>query len=886
MPERSKLQASTSQTEKRGPKLPNSIELGRILGDNFVFRDFEMSQIDGMRRAFEVDTVKLSLYSFFVIAFWQFCITLGGSQFYTDNLALGLLPSGAHIVLVAGAVVFPLRLWHLLFVVYTVTYFTPILFDIWSFPPPAENGLSKNELITFLFVLNVGICLATVVLIRTLFSELKKYRSPITIDLVAAVATQIVFTTLFFLAVLFIQKSGTIFAADLRAAFGFDDALWSLAYRRIALGGVTATAFLIAIIQRPRLSYLPKILALSSVFVVYVVVHRSGFTVLPELEIALIIAIVAQAANIRYAPLAILIGMSLFTGLTGYAIGSAPPISDIDKSILTYATLVVALAGLNLTFRSYSSHVNQQRNSSLRRLNAVRNFANVGLFAVNVDARQIRFDGVTQKIFNAPPKMDLGTLMQRFPKEEQTELRNILYYGPNETGDILARFKHMEQEDVFYIRLFLWNEINSNGQPMVYGLAIDVTAEHNNEKVLSETLDELEYRSEKMTQMFSIISHEIRSPAAVISMLIDDLEGNSAVAETKQNLRDATDHLLNVLNDMRQAVNPEKNLPVNLKPFNVEEITTSVRNTFAFQARDAGFDISLQFGDGAQDARIGDSTRIKQILGNVLRNAIVHSGGSRVKISYSTEEVGERRIEHAVWTITDNGVGIADNQIERLFEPFQRGEVDPRNRVDGSGLGLYIVKISAQVLGGSVKYFSPVEGGAGYRISIPAPLYVPAAEIAEGDAVDPRFTLDRIKVLLVEDNRLVSQVVESRLRKIVKDIKVAGNGLQALDVLKTYEPDLIISDLFMPQMAGDELCAELRSGGFDKPIIGLTAATVGDEMHDFLEAGATIVLPKPLEVTQLTGFLWSYYKNHPEQAEAVFGAAPSVKSDGGTPAEV
>lgn len=866
----------TSKSEDTRLIGPN--DLGRIVGNNFVFRDFEFSQIDRLRRAFRHNTVELSIYALLMVGFWQICITMGGSLYYTNNLALGLFPSGAHIVIAAGGLIFPLRLWYVLFAAYVAVFFIPLGFDIWSLPAPIEGGLSKSEIVTTLFALNLGVCVLTIIATRALFFELKKFRSPITVDLIVAVSTQIVFTALFLIAAVYLKYSDAEFTVSMRSAIGFDDELWSLAFRRITVGGVTVTAFLIAMIQHPKLRYFPNIILISSVFVLYLALYKANLVVLPELELAIIVAFISQTASIRHAPLAILIGVSTFTAFTGYAIGLKPPSTKIDQTILIYSTLIIALAGLSLTFRSYFNHLSYQRVSSLRRLNVVRNFANVGLFSVNIDTRQIRFDEVTQKIFDAPAKMDLGTLLQRFPKDEQLAMRKILTYKENETGDILARFTHIDQDLLYYVRLFIWQEQNSAEQPMIYGLAIDVTAEHNNEKALSDTLDELEYRSEKMSQMFSIISHEIRSPAAVISMLIEDLETKNEVDETKQNLKDATDHLLDVLNDMRQAVNPEKNLPVNLRPFIAEEITTSVRNTFAFQARDAGFDVRLNFGPGAQETRIGDSTRIKQILGNVVRNAIVHSGGSRIKINYTTETAGAGEVEQSVWTITDNGVGISESQIVRLFEPFQRGNDDPRNRVDGSGLGLYIVKISVEVLGGSIKFFRPIEGGAGYRITIPAPLYVEDSSVCAPEITDARFDTKRLKVLLVEDNRLVSQVVESRLRKLVAEIRVAANGQEAIEMLNNFEPDLIISDLFMPLMAGDELCAFLRSEGFSKPIIGLTAATVGDEMSDFLEAGATTVLSKPLEVEQLTSFLWGYYTDNPQEADAVFGPHPSEKT--------
>jgi CheY-like chemotaxis protein len=205
--------------------------------------------------------------------------------------------------------------------------------------------------------------------------------------------------------------------------------------------------------------------------------------------------------------------------------------------------------------------------------------------------------------------------------------------------------------------------------------------------------------------------------------------------------------------------------------------------------------------------------------------------------------------------VTDDGIGIRPEDVSRMFEPFQRGGDDARNRADGSGLGLYIVRSSSELLGGSVEYFPAPEGGAGYHIRLPEP------EMSATDFTDEETTpiedldLSKLTLLLAEDNALVAEVTISRLEKFIGKVVHAENGRIALDMVPKVKPDLIITDLFMPEMAGDELTRILRREGFTKPIIGLTAAVVGDDMQLFGEAGASTVMSKPLEERILKDFI-------------------------------
>jgi CheY-like chemotaxis protein len=273
------------------------------------------------------------------------------------------------------------------------------------------------------------------------------------------------------------------------------------------------------------------------------------------------------------------------------------------------------------------------------------------------------------------------------------------------------------------------------------------------------------------------------------------------------------------------------------------------------QAQASGITIRLRFGEGANEMVLADSVRIKQILGNLIRNAIIHSRCSAITVTYRSS-IGENLNDRTgVWSITDNGIGIAPEEVERLFQPFQRGGEDARNRADGSGLGLYIVRTTAQLLGGSVTYFPAPEGGAGYHVRIAEPL-ASAEDLRQVAHMDDNSVdFSAMYVLLAEDNALVAEVTSARLRKFMGRVEVVGSGRAALDLIAVDPPDVVVTDLFMPEMSGDELTRTLRANGFTKPIIGLTAAVVGDDMRQFEKAGASTVMTKPLDDTALMRFL-------------------------------
>jgi CheY-like chemotaxis protein len=278
---------------------------------------------------------------------------------------------------------------------------------------------------------------------------------------------------------------------------------------------------------------------------------------------------------------------------------------------------------------------------------------------------------------------------------------------------------------------------------------------------------------------------------------------------------------------------------------------------FEHQAKAKGTTIQLLMGADAHNVRNGDMVRIKQAISNLVRNAIIHSRGTEIVINFSSKKSATTRETLSVWSISDNGIGISEEEVDRLFEPFERGSKDARNQADGSGLGLFIVKSSIEALEGNVSFFRPEAGGAGYLIEVPEPVNTKLNNELSKQHATPKESekFPHLRIILAEDNQLVADVTQARLLNFVGKVEVAQNGREALDQIIANPPDMVITDLFMPEMDGDELIRTLRARGYTKPIIGLTAAVVGDEMEQLRQAGADHAMSKPIDFRALLAII-------------------------------
>lgn len=383
-----------------------------------------------------------------------------------------------------------------------------------------------------------------------------------------------------------------------------------------------------------------------------------------------------------------------------------------------------------------------------------------------------------------------------------------------------------------------------DGKPVrVRGAIIDVSALYETQAQLAGSLDTLKEMQQRRNQLFGMVAHELRTPVAAIQMLCnesDEAEWSSNRAIIAQGAKD----LAHTIDDMRLVINPNEQRPVRAEWFNFQQLNAAVAASVAPVVADNSISYH-QFNAVpnhlAQTSLYADSYRIRAAVTNLIRNACLHSGGSDVwtVTQVYKDQQGARFIE---WRVGDNGVGIAEDEIKRLFEPGERGQ----STATGNGLGLHIAKTWMEEIGGDLIYQRREQGGSEFRVRLPLTQLIPqASEAAETteDLLDS--TLKQMRVLLVEDEPMLRMLGQKMLGKLGCRVDVASNGREGYEASsKGY--DLILSDYFMPEMSGVEMIRKLREEGYVGSIVGVTAATIADQIDEIAAAGADMVLAKPL----------------------------------------
>ncbi len=363
-------------------------------------------------------------------------------------------------------------------------------------------------------------------------------------------------------------------------------------------------------------------------------------------------------------------------------------------------------------------------------------------------------------------------------------------------------------------------------------------------------LNSLEESNRKKNQVYGMIAHELRTPVSAIQMMADDDSAEEWKVHQKEVLN-ASRQLLHTIDDMRMVVNPDLKRPTRIESFTINELASSIATNVTTAVTSTGFDFQLKFdlAPGLMERRFSsDVYRIKVALTNLIRNACLHSGGSQVSLKVSAESTDQQHW-FLYWTVSDDGKGIAPEEVERLFDPFVRGDT----HAEGTGLGLHIARSWIQEIGGDLTYSpdSPATG-AEFRVFFPV-----ISQALEDQQLSPdrdecqkaNAVLLRLNVLLVDDDLMLRTVGQQFLSKMVSSVELAENGLAAMQALSSAsgaDVDLILTDYFMPEMNGVEMIRALRLNGYTRPIIGLTAATLGNQTQDLIDAGADIVIPKPL----------------------------------------
>jgi len=373
---------------------------------------------------------------------------------------------------------------------------------------------------------------------------------------------------------------------------------------------------------------------------------------------------------------------------------------------------------------------------------------------------------------------------------------------------------------------------------------------------LSETKNALEQRGERLSRMlrdqdnmFAIIGHELRTPAATLSMQLDEL-GPKVSATELSKMKGTMLHLLDVIDSMRiSSGNYTPNLVSEERSFSLAELVTDVVEDLKPSALLVATHIELQLCDQSAQLHRGHPKYLKTVIRHLIENAITHSKGTCVRLTLESELQPGGSAKFAMH-VDDDGIGIKASEEERIFKPYERGE----GVFSGKGLGLSTCETLLKHLPDGHLSYAPREP-SGSRFSCYFSL---SSILASKPDTQPEALLKGRRVLFVEDTPMLRMLGQKLLQKHGASVEVAEHGQLGLELALSKEYDFVVTDIMMPVMDGFEMTKALVRKNYKSPIVGLSGATVGNEFQRLRECGAVAVLAKPLNLAQLTEVLRPY----------------------------
>ena len=391
------------------------------------------------------------------------------------------------------------------------------------------------------------------------------------------------------------------------------------------------------------------------------------------------------------------------------------------------------------------------------------------------------------------------------------------------------------------------------------GSLSDVTQRKEQHLALEKALQQAESANIAKSDFLANMSHEIRTPMNGVLGSLQVLKRDDLSESSKELVEigiTSSKCLLSIINDILDLSKIEsKNISLESISTNIIDLINGIISELSFLTEQKNIDLVFTLKEGVHTCWIVDPLRLKQIILNIMSNAIKFTLEGEVNITLSQQN------KTLLFEVKDTGIGISQSKLKKLFNRFEQADATTTRHFGGTGLGLPIAKQLANLMGGEITVTSEENVGSIFNVILP----LQKAELNSNDTVELEQThipdAEKLNIILAEDNRINQKVFSAVVRPTKATIRIANDGVEAIHEVGKLSPDLIFMDIQMPNMDGMQACEILKETHPNIPIIALTANVMTRDIDNYKRVGFDHCLGKPIDVKEIYTLIQKYCDN-------------------------